>query len=111
MGKVWRCLGCETDEKYQKYSCAKQREVPFPFCSGHGLYQKFPADQGRQIPADALDDTDGQKQHQENGAHLLKFPPGNLFIQDQANAASAYIAQDGTLAYVGFQKIQGIGQV
>ena len=83
----------------------------FAFRTGCGLCQEFSSYQRRQITADGFNDTDRQKQNQKDGADLLKFPPGNFFVQDQANTPCADIAQNGTLPHVGFQQIQGIGQI
>ena len=83
----------------------------FSFRTGCDFCQEFSSYQRRQITADGFNDTDRQKQNQKDGTDLLKFPPGNLFIQDQADAASTDITQDGALPYVSLQQIQGIGQI
>ena len=61
--------------------------------------------------AQVLHEIDHRKEQQQDRAHLVILPPGDLFIQQQADAAGPHIAQDGAVADVALQQIEGIGEI
>ena len=61
--------------------------------------------------ADAFDDHDGDKQHDQDHAQTVIFAPADLFVHNKAQAACTNIAEDGRIAHVALQAEQGHGQI
>ena len=61
--------------------------------------------------ADAFDDHDSDKQHDQDHAQTVIFAPADLFVHNKAQAARTDIAEDGRIAHVALQAEQGHGQI
>lgn len=61
--------------------------------------------------ADAFNDEDGDKEHNEDHAKAIVFPPANLFIHDKPQTAGTDIAQDGGVADIALQAEERNGEI
>ncbi len=63
-----------------------------------------------QVPSRSMRQT-AAKRSSRMVAHLVVLPPGDLFVQQQADPAGAHIAQDGAVAHIGLQQVEGVGEI
>ena len=67
--------------------------------------------QAGQQGTEGLHEIDRDKEQQQNHAHFAILPPGDLFVEQQADAPGPHIAQNGAVAHVALQQIEGVGEV
>ena len=61
--------------------------------------------------AEPLDAAHGHKQAHEDRADAVVFPPRDLLVEQQTDAARADIAEDGAVAHVRLEQIERVGQI